>query len=210
MSRIIEVTPSQTAQNRAKQLAAELAAKGQDIHGEPYLPNSFTLGKSTPHGMLFEVGMDEYYGREIWRLSTGREIYDCDRVHPLTRRTEFKAKTCTSQPKLNFLGSVADKRKSGALPDCDWFFFGRVLEDFSKMYICGALPKDLFVAFSFYGYKGEREEPNNPHNLYCFKENCWNVKYGRMFAPPQTAADFHLLLEEAQQIREALTATCVS
>jgi hypothetical protein len=27
-----------------------------------------------------------------------------------------------------------------------------------------------------------------------------------MFSPPQTAADFHLLLEEAQQIREALVA----
>lgn len=210
MSRIIEFTPSQAAQNRAKQMAVEFAEMCRDVHGTPHLPKSITAGKSTPHGMLLEVGLDEYYGHEIWRPSVGREIYDYDRVHSILRRIDIKAKVCTSRPKLNFLGSVADTRESGEMPDCDWFFHGRVLEDFSKIYICGCIPKDLFTVFAFYGHKGEREEPNNPHNLFCFTENCWNVKYGRMFCPPQTAADFHLLLEEAQQIREALAATCVS
>jgi len=210
MSWIIEYTPSQNAQNRARQMAAALAELCQDKHGTPHLPKSITDGKSTPHGMLMEVGFDEYYGPEIWRHSVGNEIYDFDRVHPILKTIDIKAKVCTSRPKLNFLGSVADTRISGQMPNCDWFFHGRVLEDFSKIYICGVIPKDLFTRFSFYGYKGEREEPNNPYNLFCFTENCWNVKYGRMFPPPKTAADFHLLLEEARQIREALEATCVS
>ena len=216
MPRIIEITPSRADQNRARLMAAELAATCQDNHGTAHLPKSFTGGKSTPHGMLLEVGMDTCYG-SLWRHSAGREIYDYDRVHPILRRIDIKAKVCTSPPKLNFLGSVADTRESGEMPDCDWFFHGRVLEDFSKIYICGVIPKDLFAAFAFYGHKGEREEPNNPHNLFCFAEDCWNVPYSRMFHPPQTADDFQLLLEEAQQIRDELAkiqkakaAKCVS
>jgi len=217
MSRIIEVTPSRDVQDCARKMAAEFAEMCQAAHGTPHLPNSITAGKRTPYGMLAEVGLDEYYGASTWRHSVSREIYNCDRVHPALQEIDIKAKFCTSRPKLNFLGSVADTRKSGGMPKCDWFIHVRVLEDFSKLYICGFIPRDLFAAFAFYGVKGEREEPNNPYNLFCFTENCWNVPYGRMFCPPKTADDFHLLLEEAQQIREALAqiqeakaATCAS
>lgn len=199
MFRCITIVPPKELVTRGIEIDA--AIKRAD--GREHLNNSFTKGKSSPHGKVGELLVPWYYKNIVMRQSVGRDIYQWDWFAPLVNRLEVKTKVCTSDPQPHYLASVADAHHTQTLQDCDWYCFLRIRKDYSRAYILGFLPKDLFVEQSEYYYEGEMDPSSN--GMFPFKENCWNVRADELIPPPfETAVCFSELLQQEETLRQQL------
>lgn len=203
MFRCISIVPPKDLVARGIAIDAAIKRKTKEFDGRDHLYNSFTEGESSPHGKVGELLVPWYYKNIIMRQSTGRDIYQWDWFVEHLDRLEVKTKVCTSDPKAHYLASVADAHHTHTMQDCDWYCFLRIRNDYSRAYILGFLPKDLFIEQCLYYYKGEMDPSSG--GMFPFKENCWNVRHDELIpAPASDISCFSGLLEQEAELRSRL------
>lgn len=152
----IEVTDGM--RNRASILANDL--------GE--LRNSITGGAGNIIGFIGETLLGQYLGIEPVHS------YDYDFVLPDGRTVDVKTKATTVMPKADYDCSVAaynTKQK------CDIYLFCRVLNNLSKGWILGWVPREEFYERAERLNKGFLDKSNG----FRVKANCYNIKINELY-----------------------------
>ena len=157
MQKLIEVTITPEMLERAKNKAKDL--------GE--LKNSITRGEGNLAGFI---------GEEVARAVTGGEIHntrDYDLVYEDGRKADVKTKRCSSEPQPHYDCSVADFNTS---QKCDEYVFVRVLNDYSKGWVCGTMAKEDFYRKATRWNQGQYD----PRNRWRCKADCYSVPISQL------------------------------
>jgi hypothetical protein len=125
------------------------------------LKNSITRGVGNVSGFVGEVVVAQALGAKLI------DSFDYDIEFGETR-IEVKTKRTSVKPKPNYECSVA---ATNTKQQCDWYVFTRVLNDNSKAWILGYLPRDEYFRRARLMRKGEIDPSNN----FTVKEDCYNV-----------------------------------
>jgi len=155
---MIQITPQKN------QIAAALL-KAEKLGS---LNNSICNGEGNVYGFLGEIIVSEYIGGQI------KNTYDFDIIKN-NLKIEVKTKRCTSKPQDHYNCSVAAyniKQK------CDVYVFVRILEDFSKAWILGAINKEDFYKYSVFN-KGNTID-NKSSLKWKFKADCYNLPINKL------------------------------
>lgn len=149
-----------------------------DKYGTPHPPNSMKKGAGTFQSLVAEVVLADFYGFDF---SAAEDRHDYDLHRPdYFGRVDNKTKIRTVPPQPDYLGSVAS---FNTRQRCDFYCFTSILQDSSKLWVAGFYPKALFYVKGFFANKGDLD-PTSRHG-WTFKEDCWNLAYGDMWAPPE-------------------------
>ena len=165
-----ELLPTKLEIERSTRRRGQMAARCKKSTGRPYPFKSFMQGKGMQAGLLCEeLVRSRFAGFEY---SKGLAIYDYDLLHEgRFGRTEVKAKRCSSPPKLDYYCSVAE---SSLHQDCDYYAFLRILNNSTRAWFIGFMPKADFLEAAWMFKKGQ-EDPNAPGTGWTFSETCRNV-----------------------------------
>lgn len=155
---MIEVIPNKNQIQIAKEESKKIGA----------LNNSILKGDGNVYGVLGEILLSEYLGAK--RVNT----YDFDIVK-LGKKIDVKTKQCTSQPKENYFCSIAS---FNIKQDCDIYAFVRILNDFSKAWILGALTKHEFYSQAKF-YKKDDLDPSSDIG-FRFRADCYNIEISKL------------------------------
>lgn len=126
------------------------------------LKNSITSGASNIYGML---------GERVVAHLTGGELVDTrdyDVLSETGAKLEVKTKKCLHPPRAHFECSCA---RFNTHQRCDAYVFVRILRDCSVAFVCGFLPKQIFLRDAHELKKGDYDE----RNKYYVKADCFNV-----------------------------------
>ena len=154
---MIELTPTEEQKREARRVAGNTVG----------LQGSITRGDGSPAGALGEILV--------------RDLLSCKQVN--TRdydllmeqtRIDVKTKLCTSPPKPFYECSIT---AHGTKQDCDEYVFVRVLNDLSRGWILGRLPKGEYFKKAKRHKKGDTDESNN----FTFKSDCYNLPISELW-----------------------------
>ena len=157
MQKMIEVKVTPAMLKRAKKKAKDL--------GE--LKNSITKGKGNLTGFL---------GEEIAHVAMGGEIKntgDFDLVFEDGRTFDVKSKRCSGEPEDHYDCSVANYNTS---QKCDEYVFVRVLNDYSKGWVCGTMAKEDFFRKATFWQQGQFD----PRNRWRCKADCYSLPISQL------------------------------
>jgi len=127
---------------------AEAYARSQRLG---VLPNSFTRGKGRMAGFLGEVAFERTFG--------GDYVGDESRTHDYEIKAssiDVKAKICSTVPQMTYCVSVPAQRLKPL--QADVYFFTRVLNDYSKVWLLGWATAKSVQQDKFYKKKGEADD----------------------------------------------------
>lgn len=142
-----------------KEMVQMALSKGTDMGT---LRNSIRKGEGNAAGFLGEEIVKTYFGVD------SNNTYQYDLLFA-GKRVEVKTKNTTVIPRINYECSVASYNAS---QDCDFYVFVRVLDDLSKGWILGYLPKAEFMKKSRFSQKGSYEANND----YTEKASCYKLE----------------------------------
>lgn len=147
-------------------VTAEQIKRAEELYSFYNIKNSITEGKSQIYGAIGEVISIDYFG------ATPSPCKDYDiTINGYT--IDVKTKKCNSDPKYNYLCSVAT---TSMHQRCDHYLFCRVKSDMSRAWILGFYPKDKFFNDATFARKGEAETPQ-----FNFTTDCYNMPIERLF-----------------------------
>jgi hypothetical protein len=126
------------------------------------LKNSITKGVGNVIGILGEMAAAKATG------STRANTRDYDLLRPNGQTSDVKSKKCSGPPEPHFECSVADFNTS---QKCDYYVFVRVLNDLSKAWVVGELPKAEYFEKAVFIQQGQFDPANN----WRCKADCYNV-----------------------------------
>ena len=106
--------------------------------------------------------------------SGGREVYHFDVLLPNGKLCEVKSKKRAVPPMSHYECSVAN---FNAKQECDYYVFTSALDDYSKHWILGYLPKDEFKKVASCRKEGDYD----PSNRQTCSADCWNVKINQLY-----------------------------
>lgn len=147
-------------------ITKEQIKKAKELYEFNSLKGSITNGESNIYGALGEVVTYDYLmlkGHNVNFKST----YDYDMLVD-TYKVDVKTKRTTVKPKDYYFCSISSfntKQK------CDFYFFVRVKEDYSKAYLLGYISKTKFYNQSIFKRKGDLDT-----NGFKFKDDCYNIE----------------------------------
>lgn len=128
------------------------------------LKNSITRGEANLEGFLGEILVAKHIKAQV------KNTYDYDLIKD-GRKIDVKTKRCTSPPRADYECSIAaynTKQK------CDYYIFVRILEDHSRGWILGGMPKEDYFKKSRFCKKGKIDEKSNLG--WTFKADCYNLE----------------------------------
>jgi hypothetical protein len=174
---MLQPTDDQIARARARD--ADMQAKLIEKYGKEHLDNSISEGEGTLIGLLGEeIVYDRYPG--VFERSTGTDIYDFDLVDKrVVGKVDVKTKICTSAPLPYYWCTVCAANTEQL---CDYYCFVRVLEDLSRAWIMGFLPKADFFKGALFFHKGDTDPTSE--SGWQFRWDCYNVAVSRLWSPP--------------------------
>jgi hypothetical protein len=151
---LIELTPTEAQISKAKEMAEEMG----------HIKGSIRKGEGNLIGFLGEVVCADYYG------FTQENTYQYDLINEKGAKIDVKTKVCSSEPKESYLATVFNPQQK-----CDYYIFCRVLENNSKLWICGHISKKDFFEKATFNKKGEYDETSPPTRDFFFMEDCYNL-----------------------------------
>jgi hypothetical protein len=157
MQKLIEVEVTPEMLERARDKANKLGR----------LKNSITKGKGNLTGFI---------GEEIAHVAMGGEIQNTknfDIVLEDGRKFDVKSKKCRDEPEPHFDCSVANYNTS---QKCDEYIFVRVLNDYSKGWVCGSIAKDDFFRKATFWQQGQWD----PRNNWRCKADCYSLPISQL------------------------------
>lgn len=114
------------------------------------LNNSITKGKNEIYGAIGEIITLDFYNKESLNASyVGSFDYD---LRIFDKRVDVKTKKVNNAPKLNHNATIP---AANTKQKTDIYLFVYVLSDFTKAFLVGWLPKDLFFETATLKRKGE-------------------------------------------------------
>lgn len=129
------------------------------------LKNSIRHGKGTFIGKLGEQVIAKYLG-----ISLPIDTYNYDMIYK-GKKIEVKTKETTVPfVKLHYECSISDFNPNQM---CDYYAFLRILNDYSKAWICGFILKKEYFEKAKFHKKGDIDDSNN----FTFKCDCHNLSY---------------------------------
>ena len=149
---MITIKPSEESINEAKKLAKDMGK----------LNNSITEGQGNVAGFLGEVLV-----RKLLNANQSN-TYNYDLILSDGKTVDVKTKRTGYKPKEYYDCSVAalnTKQK------CDYYAFVRVMNDYSKAWFIGLIPKEKYFKSSIFMKKGEIDPDNN----FTVKSDCYNM-----------------------------------
>ena len=144
--------------------------EAQNLYTFKNLKGSITNGQSNIYGALGEVIVYDYFKDKKYNIIK-QNTYDYDLIIN-GYKVDVKTKKTTVTPLSHYLCSISDfntKQK------CDYYFFLRVKNDFTKSYLLGYISKKDFYQYSFFKYKGDIDI-----NGFIFKDNCYNIEIQKL------------------------------
>tara|TARA_R100001129_G_scaffold186144_2_gene176641 strand:+ start:566 stop:1078 length:513 start_codon:yes stop_codon:yes gene_type:complete len=150
---MLEISLSHQTITKAKILSEEL----------PSLRNSIERGAGNLAGLIGEVVAATVLNAKI------QNTYDYDIITPDGERIDVKTKRCTSKPRLDYDCSIAAYNTKQR---CDTYAFVRVLNDYTKAWYLGSLPKAEYFQKATKMKAGELDKSNN----FTVKADCYNLK----------------------------------
>jgi hypothetical protein len=126
------------------------------------LRNSITKGSGNIAGFLGEIVVGDHIKAEQ------ANTYDYDLILPPSVSVDVKTKRTGVCPKEYYDCSVAAYNTSQA---CDYYAFTRVLNDYSKLWFIGLIPKLKYYEMARHLRKGERDGDNG----FIVKADCYNL-----------------------------------
>jgi hypothetical protein len=134
------------------------------------LKNSIEKGDGTVAGFIGELVFCEFF------KAIHDNTYDYDAViNGIT--VDVKTKRCNSEPLVYYNASVAaynTKQK------CDYYYFVRVNNEYTKAWLLGKCRKDRFYKESVFYKKGEIDPDSPKRNPWRFKDDCYNITISRL------------------------------
>jgi hypothetical protein len=103
------------------------------------LNGSITKGDGNIFGALGEVAV--YYYFKDWGVVDFTSTYDYDTIIN-GHKIDVKTKRCNYKPKDNYLCSISN---FNTRQKCDYYFFCRVMTDYSKVFMLGYISKERFI-----------------------------------------------------------------
>lgn len=181
--KLLEIIPTKRQIKRASGREEEMTALFAQRYGRSHLNNSILEGEGMLAGLLGEELVRDYYG---FIQSSGEAIFHYDLLDPvILGKVEVKTKRCTSAPKDHYNCSIA---ASNATQQCDYYAFVRVLNDFSRAWILGFMPKDDFFAGALFFKRGQIDPSG--FGGWRFKWDCFNLPIKDLLLPPLAANGF--------------------
>jgi len=138
------------------------------------LKNSITKGNGNILGALGEIIVCDYY-KNIYgdHVVIEQNTYDWDlTINGFT--IDVKTKNCTSKP-INYYNVTVSN--SNIKQKCQYYCFVRIMNDFSKAWILGFLPKDKFYKLATFA-KRDSIDPTKPE--WTFKDDCYNLEISKL------------------------------
>ena len=150
--------------------------------------NSITKGEGRKAGFLLEEVLADH-AKMTLNLDPPKSVDDANcywhydlRSQNLMGNVEVKAKFTSCSPESHFNGTVAAYWSN---QKCDWYVFGRVLYDLSRVWICGCVPPQLFRDKAAENFRGQTDPDSPPGDPWPFKADCFNLHYDQMFPFPK-------------------------
>jgi hypothetical protein len=177
MMSMISLRPTADQIERARAREADMRAKIIARHGREHLNNSIREGEGVLVGL---VGEELVHDRYLFARSAGEDIYHFDLLDSVfLGRIDVKTKSCTGQPQPGYWCTVCAANTEQI---CDYYCFVRVLEDLSRAWIMGFLPKPNFFNKAVFFNKGDLDPTS--HCGWTFRWDCYNVPVSQLWAPP--------------------------
>jgi hypothetical protein len=154
---MITIEPTKESIDEAKKLAKEMGK----------LNNSITDGKGNIAGFLGEV-----LARKLLN-ATQSNTYNYDIILSDGKTVDVKTKRTNHKPKDYYDCSVAalnTKQK------CDYYAFMRVMNDYSKAWFIGLIPKETYLNSSSFMKKGDIDKDNN----FTVRSDCYNMSINKV------------------------------
>lgn len=138
--------------------------KAAEIRAEKLgeLKNSITRGGGNIAGIVGEIAVQKVMGGEI------KDTRDYDIVLDDGTTIDVKTKRCRSAPEPHFECSITDYN---TMQKCDKYVFVRVLNDYSKAWVLGSIPKEEYFKQATFIQQGQLDRANN----WRAKCDCWNL-----------------------------------
>lgn len=145
----------------------ERAQKQTDLMPKE-LKNSIRHGKGTFIGKLGEQVIAKYLGIDL-----PIDTYNYDMIYK-NKKIEVK----TKEIKVPIVTSEYECSISDYNPNqkCDYYAFLRILNDYSKAWICGFISREAYFKKATFRRKNEYEKSNN----FTFKCDCYNLPYSEL------------------------------
>ena len=172
----------EAARAREQEMREILTAR----NGRGHLRNSITEGEGTLAGFVGEELVRSHYN---WLASEGApDVFHYDVLDPLwLGRIDVKTKRCTSAPRPEYNCSIA---ATSIKQQCDYYAFVRVLNDLSRAWLLGFMPKrDFFSAGVAQFYARGDLDPASDRG-WRFRWDCYNVPVSALITPPKPHEDF--------------------
>ena len=150
---IVECNVSEQVIKKAKKKALEMGT----------LNNSITSGGGNLAGFIGEEIVREYI------QAKESNTYDYDLIKS-NIKIDVKTKRTNFPPLPHYEASIANYNPN---QKCDVYVFVRVMNDFTKAYICGWISKEGYFKKAKFLRQGDYDPSNNWH---C-KADCYNVPY---------------------------------
>jgi len=139
---------------RAERLAEELGA----------LRNSIKKGEGNVYGFLGELLVQREFGGEL------KNTYDYDLITNKGFTVDVKTKIIRTAPRPDYYCNVPDYNTE---QKCDFYFFTRIMEDFSCGWLLGWIKKEEFFKLAKFRKKGEID-PMSDYG-WRFRADCYNI-----------------------------------
>jgi hypothetical protein len=133
------------------------------------LRNSITKGKGNVIGFLGEMLFARHFGGTIVDNNPHYDVILDD------KKVEIKTKATNYKPKDYFYASVAN---TNTTQKCDYYYFVRIMEDFSKAWLLGGYEPNKFYNDAIFYKKGEIDPTSK--NGYRFTVDCYNIEIGKL------------------------------
>lgn len=128
------------------------------------LHGSIKEGASNIYGALGEIVTQDFFKQT--HIVSYHGTYNYDLIIS-GYRIEVKTKRTTVLPKPNYFASISCHNTR---QQCHFYFFLRVLENFTKGYLLGYISPHNFYNKAIYKNKGDIDT-----NGFVFKDNCYNL-----------------------------------
>lgn len=181
--KILEIIPTKHQIEIARAREAVMTELFVERYGKKHLNDSITEGEGLLSGLIGEELLRDYYG---FLRSEGEAIFHYDVLDPdILGRIEVKTKRCTSAPKPHYNCTVS---ASNADQQCDYYAFVRLLNDFSRAWLVGLMPKEEFFAQALFFKRGQIDPAG--FGGWRFKWDCFNLRISELCPPPLVTRDF--------------------
>ena len=148
------------------EITSDQFERASNLYPFDSLNNSITGGESQIYGAVGEVVFGDFYAGRYERKDT----HDYDFWNPRNGITvDIKTKRTTAVPRKDWNCSVA---AFNTKQNCDYYFFVRVMEDFSTAFLLGYLGKEEFYNLADFRRKGESDPLKRN---WKFTADCYNV-----------------------------------